>query len=239
MEIQATCWARITRPCSTPSALSRVRLVRGSRSARSGYIDIPASTSLANQQLTLSAWARPDGAGPTSDSDGNVIITQNIDNFTTLALTWRAIDNHFLFSSVSILREVVSSRDSFEPGQFYLVTGTYDGATFKLYVNGALEAEMAKVKTLGYSTNAWTIGAASPNIRSQASADFQRCDRRGSGIQSCAFSRRNRGIYFSGNRGECKAPVAIGSAVPNVGQQGGAEPLGVHRPASSRTLCRV
>src|ERR1035438_3963184 len=50
-----------------------------------GYIDIPASSTLANQKFTWDAWVRPDGPGPNNDSYGSVIITQDIDNFNVSA----------------------------------------------------------------------------------------------------------------------------------------------------------
>jgi len=211
---------------NNPSTSNAVNFVPGEVGAgfafgSGGYIDIPPSATLANQQFTLSAWVRPDGPGPTNDFDGSVIFEQNRDNTTTLSLTWRATDNHFLFFFGDVFSEFVSSQDSFGPGQFYLVTGTYDGATFKLYINGTLEAQMVKAKTIAYSTNTWTIGAASPNIRSQG------FPRTWNGVidEVQAFSRalsqaEIQGIYSAGNVGECRGPTVISSVVPDSGQQG-------------------
>src|SRR5262249_28824395 len=50
----------------------------------------------------------------------------------------------------------------------YHVAVTYDGTTFKLYVNGNLEGSRALVKTITYdSTIPWTIGSTAAPIRSQ------------------------------------------------------------------------
>jgi hypothetical protein len=86
---------------NNPSASSGVSFVLGEVGSGftfvpNGYIDIPPSATLANQQFTLSVWVRPDGSGPTNDSYGSVIFEQNRDNLTTLALTWVAANRHFL-----------------------------------------------------------------------------------------------------------------------------------------------
>jgi hypothetical protein len=91
-----------------------------------GYIDIPASSSLANQQFTWSAWVSPAGPGPNNDSLGSVIVGQDIDaTHASAQLLWRATDNRFLFIFGNQSSELIVSTDSFAPGQFYLVTGTY------------------------------------------------------------------------------------------------------------------
>src|SRR5437879_1078676 len=125
------------------------------------------SPSLANQQFAWSAWVRPDGAGATNDRFGNAILEQDIDTTTlSLGLYWRATDSHFLFAFGNDFTEFIVSQNAFPAGQFYLVTGTYDGSTFQLYVNGNLEAQRVQTKTMVYSaTNTWTIGAESANIR--------------------------------------------------------------------------
>jgi uncharacterized protein YjbI with pentapeptide repeats len=129
-----------------------------------GFIDLAPSATLANQQFTWSAWARPDGAGP--NNDFNVIVEQNVDsNSVSVSLGWRGTDGRLLFG-VGDSSELIVSQHTFSPGVFYLVTGTYDGSTFKLFVNGNLEGQLVKSKTILYSpTNTWTIGAASANIR--------------------------------------------------------------------------
>src|SRR5207245_270575 len=91
-----------------------------------------------------------------------------------------------------------------------------------LYVNGNLEAQQAEVKTISYSpSNAWTIGAASPNIRVQA------FPRTWNGVidEVQAFSRslsqpEIQAIYAAGSGGECLGQAAISSVLPNAGQLG-------------------
>jgi uncharacterized repeat protein (TIGR01451 family) len=211
-----------------PSAANGVSFVAaqvgtGFTFGQGGYIDIPASASLANQQFTWSAWARPDGAGPNNDFEGNVIVEQDIDgSHVSVSLSWRATDNRFVFAVGDIQSaELITSQHAFAAGQFYFVTGTYDGSTFKLFVNGALEGQLAEAKTVPYSSISWTIGAASPNMRSQAYR------RTWNGVidEVQAFSRalsqaEIQAIYAAGGAGECKSPPAITSVAPNTSQQG-------------------
>jgi hypothetical protein len=87
---------------NNPSAVSAVSLVPGEvlngfSFGTNGYIQIPPSSALANQNFTWAAWVRPDGPGPNNDQFGNKIIEQNID-FTSdsVALNWSALTNRFI-----------------------------------------------------------------------------------------------------------------------------------------------
>ncbi len=134
-----------------------------------GYIDIPHSTTLANQQFTLQAWARPDGAGPNDDAFGSVLVMKAIDDITvSAALWWRPIDGRFSFGFGNINSDVIISSNSFATGQFHFVSASYDGSTFKLHVNGVLEAATNRVKTIAYNSGLpWTIGASAATFRQQ------------------------------------------------------------------------
>ncbi len=96
--------------------------------------------------------SHPCGALPTGvldfiQRDGLIknipVIDQDIDDADNdvVERLWRATDDHFLF--LYGYSEIVSN-DAFPPGTFYLVAVTYDGATFRLYVNGVLEGPMRK-----------------------------------------------------------------------------------------------
>jgi len=100
------------------------------------------------------------------------------------------------------------------------VTGTYDGGTFKLYVNGVLEAQQTETTTIGYTGNTWTIGSSPANIRNQG------FPRTWNGVidEVQVFSRalgasEIQGIINAGSGGECKVPALI-SAIPNTAPQG-------------------
>ena len=90
----------------------------------------------------------------------SIIIEKGFDNFSvSLSLWWRAADNRFLFGFGNINSERIDSTNTFPPGQFYHVAGTYDGTTFKLYVNGNVEGQITVTKTIAYDSSIpWTIG---------------------------------------------------------------------------------
>jgi hypothetical protein len=126
-----------------------------------GYIDIAQSASLTPANLTLEAWARPDGAGPNNDGFGNDMINKVIDGSSgTAALNWRATDNRFLFIFGDDISDLILSTDQFPPGQFYHVAATFDGSSAELYVNGQLQGQQASTHGLVYnSTYPWVIGS--------------------------------------------------------------------------------
>lgn len=136
-----------------------------------GYIEIPHSPALANQQFTIDAWAKPNGAGPNNDFLGSVIVQKGWmppAGYMTVSLSlwWSAQQQKFIFGFGSISTDLIPSTSTFPPGQFYHVAATYDGNTFKLYVNGALEGTMALTKTIPYDPSIpWTIGSTAAPIR--------------------------------------------------------------------------
>ncbi|MBN1308871.1 MAG: LEPR-XLL domain-containing protein, partial [Chitinispirillaceae bacterium] len=127
-----------------------------------GYVDIPHSATLNNQQFTIEAWVRPDGAGPNNDQAGNVIITNNSElNTVAASLLWSALTKKFRSVYGSASSENLYSINQFFEGQFYHVAESYDGSTFKLFVNGNLEAQAIVTKSVIYGSM-WTIGSNSP-----------------------------------------------------------------------------
>ncbi len=152
-----------------PSATNAISFVNGKVGqgvmlASGGYIDIADSSSMQNQQLTVSAWVRPDGAGPNNDSLGSTFIQKNLapptgNNNVSVGLYWRSQDNTFRFCIGNISTAITSST-SFVTGQFYHVAGTYDGSQIKLYVNGQLSAQAPLTITIPYDVSVpWTIGS--------------------------------------------------------------------------------
>jgi len=135
----------------------------------------------------------------------------------SLGLYWRATDSHFLFAFGNDFTEFIVSQNAFPAGQFYLVTGTYDGSTFQLYVNGNLEAQRVQTKTMVYSaTNTWTIGAESSNQRALGAP------RTWNGVidEVQAFNRaltlsEIQGIYAAGSLGQCRPSLSACLASPS------------------------
>ena len=123
-----------------------------------GYIDLTNFNALENQQFTLEAWARWDGPGPTEDAGGSIILENTLSGSFGYALSARASDNRFVFTCGTIVSSAVVSSNTFTQGLFYHVAGTYDGTTFKLYVNGSLEGQQLDAGTPTWG-NFWSIGA--------------------------------------------------------------------------------
>ncbi|HTQ57899.1 MAG TPA: choice-of-anchor D domain-containing protein [Bryobacteraceae bacterium] len=197
---------------NNPAAVNAVTLVPaealdGFTFGTGGYIYIAPAADLANQQFTWMAWVMPNGPGPNNDAYGSIIVVQDTDDSNdVVSLDWRANpDYRFVFGFGNITNEIIYSTDVFPPGAFYLVAATYDGTTFRLYVNGVLEGTQTETKTIPYSTQDWVIGAADPYIAGQG------YPRTWNGIidevqaYNVALSQSQiQSIYSAGHAGVCK-----------------------------------
>jgi hypothetical protein len=138
----------------------------GARFGAGGYVDIPDSAGLANQRFTFEAWVRADGPGTATDRDGNTIIVHNPSGSVAYSLSWCSTNSRFVFLFGDVATARIDSLHTFPTNVFYHVAGTYDGAAFKLYVNGQLEGELTSSVTLSYTDSIpWTIGASPPPWR--------------------------------------------------------------------------
>ncbi|HTQ53333.1 MAG TPA: LamG-like jellyroll fold domain-containing protein [Bryobacteraceae bacterium] len=196
---------------NNPNAASGVTLVpaevsNGFHIGTKGYLEVPASKSLANQNFTWAVWVRPDGAGPNNDSTGSSIVQQDIDDYSlSMALYWRSQDNRFVFVFGNTGSESFASKDTFSTGVFYHVATTYDGSVFRLFVNGVAEGSFNEAKPVSYSTNPWTIGSSGqigvqvgfPRTLNGVVDEVQAFNR--------ALSQSElEAIYAAGSAGECK-----------------------------------
>ena len=207
---------------NNPSAVSLVSLVPGEvldgfTFGTNGYILIPSSPTLANQTFTWAAWVRPDGPGPLNDRNGSSIINQITDGSSAgsnfVQLSWSSASHQFVFVFGNTHTEFILSTDTFPPGTFYFVAGTYDGSVFRLFVNGVPEGTFTETKTVPYSSAGWQIGGNSP---AQNPNPFTRT---WNGVidEVQIFNRALSAsellsIFNTGTSGECKAP-AIGGIV--------------------------
>jgi uncharacterized protein (TIGR03437 family) len=197
---------------NNPNASSAITLVPaevldGFSFGTNGYLQIPASPSLANQNFTWAAWVKPNGPGPNNDSYGSTIVEQDIDGYDlSVALFWRSSpDNRFVFVFGNTSTEMFTSTDTFTTGSFYHVAATYDGSVFRLFVNAVAEGSFAEAKSVPYSTNPWDIGSAGLN---GISVDYPRT-LNGVVDEVQAFDRalsqsELESIYNAGAAGECK-----------------------------------
>jgi hypothetical protein len=90
-----------------------------------------------------------------------------------------------------------------------------------LFVNGALEGQLAEAKTIAYSSLTWTIGSNASTFRAESFS------RTWNGVidEVQAFNRalaqsEIQAIYTAASAGECKVQPPISSVVPNSGEQG-------------------
>lgn len=166
-----------------PSATNATSFVtgkigQGTSIARGGYIEIPDSVDLQNQQFTLSVWARPEGLGSNFDVPGAVLIQKGVslnsngsapngDFYTSLGVWWSPIDGGRFRTAIGDNRfNMIVSAHSFPIGEFHRVTSTYDGTKLRLYVDCKLEAEKTVSFTVQYDPAVpWTIGSTYRDIR--------------------------------------------------------------------------
>jgi hypothetical protein len=221
---------------NNPSAVNAVTLVSGEVKSgftfgTNGYIEIPAATDLANQQFTWAAWVQPNGPGSTDDQFGSVILLENSTTISdVVALDWRdKPDDRFLFVFGNQDSETIYSKDTFPPGAFYFVVGTYNGSVFTLYVNGAVEASFAESKTIAYTSYPWVIGEsviAGPGFRTWNGIIDE--------VQaySVALSQSQiQAIYKAGRGGVCKGLTASPTSL-----QFPRQTIGTSSPAKTVTL---
>jgi len=201
---------------NNPSAVNGVALVpaevqQGFSFGFQGYIQIPQSSSLENQQFTWMAWAQPNGPGPNTTS---IMINQNIDgSHASVELAWRPSDGRYLFISGDAKTDLITSNDSFPAGTFHLVAGTYDGTAFNLYVDGALEGSRTASVTIPYTSTGWQFGSGAqqffPNFADTwvgVLDEIQAFNRALSQAELLA-------IFTAASAGECKAPVVSSSGI--------------------------
>lgn len=202
---------------NNPSAVHAVTLVpaevaHGFTFGSGGYIDIRPSSTLANQTFTWDAWVKPEGPGPNNDSFGSIILQQGIDNtHVSVSLDWRDNpDDRFAFFFGNVVSEAIYSKDTFPPGVFYFVAASYDGTTFRLYVNGVLEGTLTETKTVPYSSETWEIGSAGPISRAEGlSRTFNGIIDEVEAFRGALSQSAIQAIYQKGSVGKCKAPVVL------------------------------
>ncbi len=200
---------------NNPNAESAVTLVPGEvlhgfSLGTNGYLQVAPSESLANQTFTWAAWVKPMGPGP--DPGGSALIIQDIDDYNiAVGLYWASQSNQFIFDFGNIQSETFSSKDTFPAASFYYVAATYDGSTFRLYVDGKAEGSFSEKKTIGYSTNPWVFGSSGeigiqvgfPRTLDGVIDEIQAFDR--------ALSQSEiQAIYNAGSAGECKGAASTG-----------------------------
>jgi uncharacterized protein (TIGR03437 family) len=122
----------------------------------------------------------------------------------------------FTFVFGNIDSEMFESTDTFPVGSFYFIAATYDGTTFRLYVNGVADGSFMETKTIGYSSNPWSIGSSGqigisvgyPRTLNGIIDEVQAFDR-------ALTQTEVQSNYNAGSAGECKTGYgATGPSIP-------------------------
>jgi RHS repeat-associated protein len=114
-----------------------------------GAITVPYSADLNSDQFSVEAWVRPTGRGDGEPTAEGPIVTAFQCKGYHLSLTTGGDGTSHWFLGVPGGGSAVDPH-VIELGQWYLVTGTFDGATTRLYVNGTLAASAPGT---GYTPN--------------------------------------------------------------------------------------
>ena len=208
---------------NNPSAVPAVTLVPGKvlngfTFGTNGYITIPESPSIDNQRFTWSAWVRPDGAGPVNDRNGSVILNQVTDGSNFIQLSWSSSSGQFVFVFGADATEFIVSTDTFKPGSFYSVAGTYDGSVFRLFVNGVLEGALSDAKNIVYTSLGWQFGGnlinRNPRTWNGVIDEIQTFDR-------ALAQSEIQAIFNAGSAGECKPASLTSGGVVSASAFGG------------------
>ena len=135
------------------------------------YVDIANSTSLNPSYITLMSWIKITSFSA-NQNIFNKPFTSLSEPYLSYALKMDGISSPYntiaMEISVSGTRKVLTSTTTLNSGQWYLVVGTYNGSTLKLYINGNQEANTTSASgTISSYSTALQIG------RSSLSGGFQ------------------------------------------------------------------
>jgi hypothetical protein len=194
---------------------------RGAAFDTGGHLEIPHTSSLDLQRFTLEAWVKPEWEGPNNDALGRVIFQKSRrppvgTNTVSVALWWEPTESRFQFGFGDIWSERITSTHWFPAGRFYHVAATYDGAVFKLYVNGKLEGTRALQKTVVYDASVpWGIGSAAAYLRDMGYPRTWTGVIDEVGIHSRALTPEElAAIVSSDGKGRCRPEAGAAPAAP-------------------------
>ncbi|MCA9063465.1 MAG: hypothetical protein KDA96_10410, partial [Planctomycetaceae bacterium] len=141
---------------NAPAWVSGASGLAGDFNGVDDYIVVPNSTSLSASTVTVDVWVRPDATGVNS----TIVTKEGVVASSEIGFGFRQrADNHFWFvlGREGAASAIAASTTTLTAGQWYHLTGTYDGSNAKLYVNGILEATTATTVALN-STTPMVIG---------------------------------------------------------------------------------
>src|SRR5262249_14471930 len=121
------------------------------------YVSVPYAASLGpTSAVTLSGWVKT-----TSAARGDVVSRFSASPFPGYALvvSGNCPAGQFGLWVGDNVNSYVCSAARVNDGNWHMVTGTYDGATVRVYVDGALSGSGARTNGLANTTTGPTIGA--------------------------------------------------------------------------------
>src|SRR5262249_26033569 len=122
----------------------------------SSYVSVPTSASLnPTEQMTIEAWIKPN----TDDNleDGIAGTWTDPSSYSYLLWTFEKKASFFVAHPGGTYAATVGTT-TLQAGQWYHLTGTFDGTNIRLYVNGVLEATTASPGALWTNTQPFLIG---------------------------------------------------------------------------------
>lgn len=185
-----------------------------------GGILIPEGT-LTPQKFTVDAWVKvvgpsPDPTPPYNDAHGSYIVAKPWNAYwPTIALTWSAYTYRFRFEfgrwgnnpgfidSASGGPGTVGPVNYGPDGQFHHVAGTYDGATYRLYVDGDLKGSVNDATPVDYNGIPWTIGT--NYFTNSANRTFNGVIDEVEIFNRALDQSEIQALYAAGTAGKCKA----------------------------------
>ncbi len=125
-----------------------------------GQVKVPNDSTFQPAKVTLDAWVKPSSSGVYA----GIVSTEDYGRGTTgFGFRQRTNDTFWFVVGGEGYGIAVESTTKLYPGNWYHLTGTYDGTTAKLYVNGVLEGTRAQGSPIPVnSTAGLRIGAFGP-----------------------------------------------------------------------------
>ncbi len=132
----------------------------------SDYVSIPDNASLKPTQVSVSTWVNFNSLNATTTCGGDPVNYQTLlfkrnsrsDAFEGYILYQSATAFGFATTTAAGVQTLALGNTTISTGTWYNVTGTYDGSNMRLYVNGQLQATVAKTAALDYGTRPIFLG---------------------------------------------------------------------------------